>query len=312
MDDGGKRERRAFLWVGALVVLAVVWGGSIPATKLGLRELPPLTLTALRYLAAAPFFAVLLLGRRLPPRRALLGLAGLGILGIAGGQVSQSFGVASTSAAAATVISATIPILVVLFAAVRLRQPIATQHALGLATAFIGVGIVAVGGPRAAGGAVAHGIGGDALVLLSTVAIALFYVLSVELVRVVGTIVVVAWSSLAGAAALLPFIDWDRAAEVGPTGLGVVLYLALLVTVAGNWVWLLALQRLPVRVAAALQYLQPIVGVAASAAIFGDTLDLWFAIGTFAVLAGIALGTVSRRPPGVAKAASRAAELPRR
>jgi drug/metabolite transporter (DMT)-like permease len=38
-------------------VLAVIWGGSIPLTKLGLRDFPPLTLTALRYVIAAPFFA---------------------------------------------------------------------------------------------------------------------------------------------------------------------------------------------------------------------------------------------------------------
>ena len=46
--------------LGALVLLALIWGGSIPATKLGLADLPPLTLTALRYLFAAPLFAFIL------------------------------------------------------------------------------------------------------------------------------------------------------------------------------------------------------------------------------------------------------------
>src|SRR5437868_10778635 len=85
-------------WIAALIGLAVVWGGSIPATKLALADFPPLTVTALRYLAAAPFFAVLLLRRPLPPGRALLAMAGLGVLGIALGQVAQAVGVRLTSA----------------------------------------------------------------------------------------------------------------------------------------------------------------------------------------------------------------------
>jgi len=44
-------------------------------------------------------------------------------------------------------------------------------------------------------------------------------------------------------------------------------------------------------VAATLQYLQPVVGVAASAALFGDVLTVWFDAGTGLVFLGIALST---------------------
>src|SRR5579864_2157678 len=76
--------------IGTLVVLAIIWGASVPLTKLGLRDVPPLTLTALRYLVAAPCFLWLLRGRRLPPPRACAGAAGLGLLGIGVGQVAQT------------------------------------------------------------------------------------------------------------------------------------------------------------------------------------------------------------------------------
>ncbi|HYM90775.1 MAG TPA: DMT family transporter, partial [bacterium] len=55
------------------------------------------------------------------------------------------------------------------------------------------------------------------------------------------------------------------------------------------------LRRLPASTAAALQYLQPLVGVAASAALFGDRLGVWFLVGTTLVLAGIALATAPSR-----------------
>jgi drug/metabolite transporter (DMT)-like permease len=290
-------------WLGALLVLAIVWGGSIPATKLALEDFPPLTLTGLRYLAAAPFFAALLVGRKLPPPRALAAMAGLGILGIGVGQLFQTLGVQRTSASAATMISAAIPMLIVLLAALRLGQAIRWRHWAGLAAAFLGVAIVATGDPRRALAIIGtSGFDGDALILGSAVAIAAYYVLSVPLVARHSALTVAAWSSIAGAVSMLPLVGWElRSATPRPTLLGVaiILYLAVLVTVAGVWLWLRALERLPAAMAASMQYLQPLVGVAISASLFGDRLTFWFWVGTGLVFLGIALSTVpSRRGAG--------------
>jgi O-acetylserine/cysteine efflux transporter len=294
VDAVMKRARSRAGTIGLLLVLAVIWGGSVPLTKLGLRDLPPLTLTALRYLVAAPFFALFLWGRPLPPPRALAAAGGLGVLGIAIGQVAQTLGVREISASVATVISALIPIFVVVFARVRLRQPIRIREACGLAVAFAGVVLVAGGDPReliASGGTK---IGGEALMLLSAVAVALYYVLSLSLVAAHSVITVAALSSLAGAAALVPVSAWElrhAAARITEVGVFVVFYLAVLVTVVGLVIWFSALNRLPASIAAVLQYLQPIVGVAASAALFGDPLGVPFGIGGGLVALGIALST---------------------
>lgn len=330
-DSGGLRRHPTHAGsLAALLLLAVIWGGSVPITKLGLRDFPPLTLTALRYLVAAPFFLFFLLrdgpfrgtprrdvalsrrgavgwpSRRtpayasavrcpLPPPRGLVTAGALGILGIGIGQVAQTLGVRETSASVATVISATIPILVVVFAALRLHQPIRARQAVGLGVAFGGVVLVATGDPRRLMDVLkTPEIGGDALVVLSALAVALYYVLSVELTEQFSVITIAAISSLAGASALVPMSLWElRHAVVRLTaeGMAVVLYLALLVTVVGIVVWLRALQHLPASVAAVLQYLQPLVGVAVSAALFGDPLGVWFGVGTGLVLLGIAWGT---------------------
>lgn len=302
----------------------------MPLTKLGLRDLPPFTLTALRYLVAAPCFLFLLLRdmRRatayrgvspecgtpaggqggavswpLPPRAALWEMGGLGVLGIGVGQVSQTLGVQKTTASVATVISALIPILVVVLGTIRLHQPIQPRQAWGLAIAFAGVGLVATQGPRAiAAGFDAPALAGDGLMVLASLAVALYYVLSVELIARYSVVTVAALTSVAGAAALTPVAAWELGhapARLSPVGIAVVLYLAVLVTVVGILIWLRALERLPLSVAAALQYLQPLVGVAASAILFGDRLGIWFAAGTGLVLLGIAWSTASR-PGGLA------------
>jgi drug/metabolite transporter (DMT)-like permease len=166
------------------------------------------------------------------------------------------------------------------------------RQALGLAVAFAGVVLVAGGDPR---DLVASGTaGGEALMLLSAVAVALYYVLSIGLVEAHSVITIAALSSVAGAAALAPVSLWELrhvAARITELGVLIVLYLAVLVTVAGLLIWFSALSRLPASIAAILQYLQPIVGVALSAGLFGDPLGVEFAAGAALVLLGIALGT---------------------
>jgi drug/metabolite transporter (DMT)-like permease len=105
---------------------------------------------------------------------------------------------------------------------------------------------------------------------------------------------VAALSSLAGAAALLPVAAWElqhAPARITSVSVFAVLYLALLVTVVGLLIWFSALTRLPASVAALLQYLQPVVGVAASWLLFGDSIGARFLAGAGLVLLGIALGT---------------------
>jgi len=64
--------------VGAMLLLSLMWGLSIPVTKLGLQSLPPLTLTALRFVIAVLLLTIFVLGRQRILLRALLLSLGLG------------------------------------------------------------------------------------------------------------------------------------------------------------------------------------------------------------------------------------------
>src|SRR3546814_12204648 len=84
--------RLSLLSASALLLLALIWGLSIPVTKLGLVSMPPMTLTALRFAIAVPFLFLIALGRHRMPLRAAPTVAALGLLGIGIGQASQTFG----------------------------------------------------------------------------------------------------------------------------------------------------------------------------------------------------------------------------
>jgi drug/metabolite transporter (DMT)-like permease len=171
-------------------------------------------------------------------------------------------------------------------------------QALGIAAAFVGIALVAWGRGDATSAASQTSLTGAALVLLSALTIAFYYVWSVELSERHGTVVVAAWSTLFGFIAVLPWTVWEMSRvsfEVTTVGIASAVYLGVMVTVAGLFLWLHLLRTVPARIAASIQYLQPIVGVAAAAVMFGDALGPLFVIGVALVLIGLTLTVATRR-----------------
>jgi drug/metabolite transporter (DMT)-like permease len=280
-----------------MLLLAGIWGLSIPITKLGLLTIPPLTLTALRFAIAVPLLLICAVGQPLLPWRALPRFVALGVLGIGVGQVAQAFGVAGTSASVGTVISATIPVFVVFFAAMRLKQRVTGLQKLGLLAAFIGIALVASGHGQEAEEISRSTLSGAAWLLLSALAIAFYYVWSVEITIEYGAAAVAAWSTLFGLISLMPGVVWEWGnvpASFTAQAVWSAVYLGVAVSVAGLFLWLNLLRTVPARIAASVQYLQPVVGVAASSAMFGDRLGALFVFGVFLVLGGLALSITSR------------------
>ncbi len=285
--------------IGAMLLLAIMWGLSIPITKLGLETIPPLTLTALRFLVAVPLFLLLAAGRLRVPWHAVPSIIALGVMGITLGNVAQSFGVQGTSASVGTIISATIPIFIVIFAAFRLKQAVAGRQWIGLLAAFGGIALVAVGSGPGVDDLSRTTATGVAWMLVSAVAIAFYYIWSAELTEKYGTLPVAAWNALAGLVAILPLAGWEIAHEsfeITSQALWAIVYLGVMVTVAGLLLWLYLLRAVPARVAASVQYLQPVFGIAAAAMMFGDQLGLMFTLGVALILGGLALAVANKRP----------------
>jgi O-acetylserine/cysteine efflux transporter len=285
------------LSVSAMLLLALIWGLSIPITKLGLESMPPMTLTALRFGIAVPFLLLFARGRQRIPLSALPKVAALGLLGIGVGQVSQTFGIAGASASVSTIISGTIPVFIVLFAALRLGQAVTGLQQLGLAAAFAGIALVAFGQGNGVADLAQTTLTGAALVLVSALTIAFYYVWSVELTARYGTVTVAVWSTLAGFLVLLPWTAWEiwhTPFQVEPVAVASAAYLGLLVTVAGLLLWLWLLRTVPARMAASVQFLQPVFGIAASAAMFGDPMGLRFFVGVALVFAGVGLSATRK------------------
>lgn len=141
--------------------------------------------------------------------------------------------------------------------------------------------------------------------LVSALAIAFYYIWSAELTARYGTLPVAAWNALAGLAAILPLSAWEIAhtpVHITVQAMSAVVYLGVLVTVAGLLLWLYLLRTVPARVAASVQYVQPVFGIGAASVFFGDRLGLMFAAGVVLILGGLALAVANKRPTAKVRA----------
>ena len=187
-------NRRTF---AALVGAGLLWGTTVPLSKLALHWLPPGWLTFVRFAVAA---AILLPAARHQLRAAFRpALLVSGALGYGGSVVLQNAGITRTSVTHAALLIGAVPVMVAVIAAVWQRAVARPVAWAGFALALAGVGLVTGG----------HGGGastaGDALVLASLLVSAVFTVAQTRLLAGRDPIAATAVQFLGAALAVLPF-----------------------------------------------------------------------------------------------------------
>src|SRR3954451_1309346 len=188
-----QNDRRTAL--AALTAAGVIWGLTVPLSKLALTWLDPTWVTAARFALAAPVLAVI--GRAGLRAAATPRVAAWGAGGFGGVVLLQNLGIERTSVSHAALIVGAVPALVALGAAASGRAAAGPLAWAGFVTALAGVGLVAGAGGSAS-------LGGDALVLVSTVLCAMYIVAQARLLRGRDAVAVTAVQMGASALAVLP------------------------------------------------------------------------------------------------------------
>lgn len=282
----------------ALLVLLLVnlmWGGSLPATKLGLREFSPFVLSWLRLsVSSLLFLAVLILNGEVRglTSRDWLTLLLLGIVGYSGTIGLQTLGTNFTTGSSATVLGSTGPLFITILAAALLRERPGWSVAAGLLIALLGIALVMGLGLGDASSMAGQYLQGNLLVLGSAACFGIFTVAGKSSMKSYSPLVVSGVACVGGALGLtLPAAQElaGGAPHVGLLGLSVVLYLGVLVTFAGMLAWFWALQAVPASRGGAFLFVQPVSGIGLAALLLGDVLSMFFLLGSALVLGGLYL-----------------------
>src|SRR5215472_707638 len=283
--------------VAALIAAGLLWGTTVPLSKLALQWLPPGWLTAVRFgLAAAVLLAAG--GRRghRPAQRTALrraftpGVLVAGALGYGGSVMVQNAGITRTSVTHAALLIGAVPVLVAIIAAVWHRTVARPVAWFGFAVSLGGVGLVTVGG--GGGGAT---VAGDGLVLVSLLLSATVTVAQARLLTGRDPVAVTAVQFLGATLGSLPVAVVSEGVPAAPAGAGAVLAvagLALAGTLAPFTLFAFGQSRVSAEVAGAFLNLEPLVGAIAGAVVFADPVGFAQVAGGMAILAGIALSSL--------------------
>ena len=277
-------NRRTF---AALIGAGLLWGTTVPLSKLALHWLPPGWLTFVRFAVAA---AILLPAARHQLRAAFRpAVLASGALGYGGSVLLQNAGITRTSVTHAALLIGAVPVMVAVIAAVWQRAVARPVAWAGFALALAGVGLVTGG----------HGGGastaGDALVLASLLVSATFTVAQTRLLAGRDPVAATAVQFLGAALAVLPFAAVTEGRPSVPGAAGPVLATAALAaggTLLPFALFAYAQSRVPAEVAGAFFNIEPFVGAAAGAVFFGNPVGPGQLAGGAAVLAGIALSSL--------------------
>jgi drug/metabolite transporter (DMT)-like permease len=289
----------------ALAAAGMLWGLTVPLSKLALVWLGPSWLAVARFAVAAPLLA--LLGRRGLREALRLKVAASGAVGFGAVIVLQNLGIEHTSVSHAALVVGAVPVLVALIGA-GLGGAIARPLAWGgYLLAVVGLGLTAgTGGSGAT-------TSGDLLVLASAVLSAAVIVVGPRLLAGRDPAAVTAVQFAAGSLFALPVAAITEGVphtSGAPAVIAAFGLLAVVGTLMPFWLFAFGQSRVPAELAGAFVNLEPVVGAAIGWLAFGNAAAVTQLMGAGAVLGGIALSASSsrsaadvRRPKGISVAA---------
>jgi drug/metabolite transporter (DMT)-like permease len=277
-------------------VTMVLWASAYPGIRAGLQSYSPVHLAVLRYAAAALTLGVFALVKhlRLPRWRDLVGMALLGLVGIAVYGAALNTGEVRVPAAVASVLINTSPIFVALEARVWLRERVPRMGWLGILVSLSGVAVIAWSGRTGAGASLdAHAL----LIVGAAFAFSLYVVGQKPFLRRYTAVEFATYAVCASACALLVFVpglpEAVRAAPLSDTL--AVLYLGVFPGAIGYVTWAYALAHIPASRAATFLYLQPLLALGIAWVWLGEWPSVLAIVGGMLVLSGVMVVNVRGR-----------------
>jgi drug/metabolite transporter (DMT)-like permease len=296
---GARRRLRPPGTVLGLLALYVCWGSSIPAMKLMVGGIPPLTGAGAVFVLAGLLLAACSRGARRPTPAQMRRSALSGVLMLAGGQGLATVALTSLTASLTAVTAATVPLWVAVLAAMRGARP--TRAGLvRLLAGFAGVVVVLVTAPSAA-------LGGSPLAVVALLVAAVCWAegahrsadsldapadprtaTAIQLIS--GGLVLLAL------AAALGQMSGPALSHVTPGSLGAAAFLLFVDSLAGFALYQHLIRTAPLQLASSYAYATPVVAAAISIVAFGD--HAWPGLGLGAALIVLAVFSEVRARPG--------------
>jgi drug/metabolite transporter (DMT)-like permease len=278
---------------GAVIVAAVLWGGSIVAQKLALSGFSAVEASVLRDIGG---LVILLLiwwwqeGRLVNLTGSDLRTLFLLGLGVLGNHLLILIGLTYVSGAVAGVIIGSAPVVTALLSALLIQDVPLRAVWAGSLLSFVGVGLVSAVGFTAAG---EQPLLGSTLVFLGVASWALYSIGSRAIMERVSALTVNWTTQLVATVLQIPLLWTDQkmlragVASVSPTDWLALGYLVLFATAIAQQAWLFGVKGIGPSRASVVGNLTPVAAVALSALILKESIGAVEIAGIALILAGV-------------------------
>jgi len=288
-------QTRPGVWLTdlSLVCMALIWGVNFSVVKFGTSLVEPLAYNGLRVALAALVLAVIaLIGRApWPPRRTILALVGLGVLGNGIYQFFFVEGIARTSASDTALVVAASPALIAMIGWARGVERIRAKGVVGIFLSIAGIALVVLGSARAVSGA--SSLLGDLLVLCGSLSWAVYTVLLKPHTERVSGFQLSALTMIGGAVPLLvvawPAIAAAKWSAVPLAGWAAVFYSGVFALVIAYFFWYRGVRVIGPTRTAMYTNLQPVIAVLVAWMVLGETPTPWQGVGAASIMSGLLL-----------------------
>ncbi len=291
-------------WIafGFVVFSAICWAGSSIAGRAASSNIPPYTLSFVRWsLVALCFLAI---GwRETWVQRSLIRahwgiLSAFALFGVVGFTVPYYVGLQYTIALNATLMNATGTIWIVLMTFLMIGETISRKQVLGVLLGLLGTVVIVLRGDLR----LLQGLSftpGDILVLVSYFSWALYTVMLRWKPAAIGPVPFLVAITVAASVMMFPLYVLDlwrgNSFDVNTVNLGIIAYSVIFPSFLGYICWNRAVPVVGPNIAGMAQYMIPVFGAILSVLILGESIETYHIAGIAIIFAGVWMVTTGRR-----------------
>ena len=276
-----------------LFTMAVIWGINFVVTKYATTIFKPVAFTGLRVGTAALFLLLvaLLRGKIGLPRRDVIGLLLVGMVGNGLYQLFFVHGLARTRAGNAALIVAAAPAFIALIARARGLERVKRMTLVGIALSVLGVGLVIAGSASSSNRKTT--LLGSLLVFFGVLCWSVYTIMLQPYTKRIDVIKLSAITMVGGAVPLLiastPALIGTNWSAVGRGGWLALFYSSVISMGVAYFFWYRGLRVLGPTRTAVYANLQPIIALLVAWAFLGEIPTIFQGVGAATIVAGVFL-----------------------
>lgn len=293
-------------FIAMMMVAVVVWALAFPFIKIGLEDLSFVNLTIMRFFVVCIVLSFLLFLKNewfsKLHKKDILPIFLLGFFGVIVYHLGLNYGENYVTAGVASLIIATIPVFIVILAAVFLKEKISLIKLVGIFLALSGVIVISILGTEDVSIEIKY-IYAALSVLIAALMGAIYTIAGKRLLDRYNGLSLTVYAILFGSIGLIPFAFLSNfeimsfsgkplLQEVAAMSINTwiaIIFLGVCSTVIGYIIWYVALEIKTASEISIYLYVIPVLSTIVSYFIFEDAITYYFILGGLLVILGLAL-----------------------